>query len=174
MLSPPVHTNGAAHQPVWVYSKSSQDRVWPLVASSGWDGEGAKRFETLGQRADPLLFALGEAIEFLKRIGIKRIERRIKTMSGYLKQELQKIPKVRLHTPTDPYISAGLTALSMEGIDPQTLVDYVREKYNIVIRTIGRDRDNTRGVRVSTNIYISMNHVDSLLEGFSYIAHRKS
>jgi selenocysteine lyase/cysteine desulfurase len=146
--------------------KESQKNIWPTIATSGWDqGDGASRFETLGQRADPLIFGLNEALDFQNIIGRKRIERRIKAMALYLKQELSKIKRVRLHTNMDPYLSGGLTAFSMKGVDPQHIVDFVREKYNIVIRTIGREKDNTQGVRVSTHIFVSFKEVDMLLEG---------
>lgn len=151
--------------------KEAQDRIWPTIATSGWDNaESASRFETLGQRADPLFFALGEAMNFQNIIGRARIERRIKTLAKHLKDGLKTIPGVRLHTSMDPYLSGGLTAFSVEGVEPETIVNYLREKYNIVIRTIGRDRDNTRGVRVSTHIYLSIRHVDMLLEGVKYLA----
>jgi len=153
--------------------KEVQDRIWPNIASGGWDGEGCSRFETLGQRADPLIFAFGEAMDFHNKIGRGRIERRIRTMSDHLKKELKKIPGVRIHTSDDPYLSAGLTAFSIEGVKPQTIVDYVREKYNIVIRTIGRDRDKTSGVRVSTNIFVSLKQVNLLLEGINYLARKR-
>ena len=151
--------------------KESQDKIWPAIASSGWDNpESASRFETLGQRADPLFFALSEAMNFQNSIGRDRIERRIKALSRHLKDGLKTIPGVRLHTSMDPYLSAGLTAFSVEGAEPETIVNYLREKYNIVIRTIGRANDNTRGVRVSTHIYINSNHVDMLLEGVNHLA----
>jgi selenocysteine lyase/cysteine desulfurase len=150
--------------------KEIQDRLWPCIASSGWDTyENARKFETLGQRAEALFFALGEAVDFQNVIGKTRIERRIKSLAGYLKDELKAIPKVRLHTSTDQYLSGGLTAFSIEGVKPETIVNYLREKYNVVIRTIGRDRDNTRGVRVSTHIYISRKHIDMVLEGVNYL-----
>jgi len=146
--------------------RSIQDRLWPTIASAGWDGDtGAARFETLGQRADPLIFGLDEALDFQNAIGKQRIERRIKALSLALKLELKKIPSVRLHTPLDPYLSAGLTAFSMKGIAPERIVNYLREKYNIVIRTIGREKDGTLGVRVSTHIFVSFREVDRLLEG---------
>ena len=154
--------------------KEIQDKIWPQIASSGWDThEDATRFETLGQRADPLVFGLGEALDFQNLIGKQRIERRIKTLAAHLKTELQSIPKVRLHTPTNPYLSGGLTAFSIEDLSPEKIVNYLREKYNIVIRTIGRDKDNTRGVRVSTPIYVSLKHVDMLLEGVDALARNK-
>lgn len=153
--------------------KEVQDKIWPAIASSGWDNsESASRFETLGQRADPLIFALNEAMNFQNSIGRERIERRIKTLSGHLKEGLNKIPGVRLHTSMDPYLSAGLTAFSVEGVEPETIVNYLLEKYNMVIRTIGRARDNTEGVRVSTNIFVNSDHVDMLLEGVEYLVRK--
>jgi len=151
--------------------KEVQDRLWPTIASSGWEREdSAARFETLGQRADPLFLALGEALDFQNVIGKGRIERRIRALSDHLKQGLTSIPGVRLHTSTDPLLSAGLTAFSVQGVQPEHIVNYLREKYNIVIRTIGRDQDNTRGVRVSTHIFVSKKQVDMVLEGVDYLA----
>jgi len=106
-------------------------------------------------------------------IGRERIERRIKSLATYLKQELGKIRGVRLHTPDDFYLTGGLTAFSMNGMKPEKIVNYLREKYNIVIRTIGREKDNTEGVRVSTHIFVSFKHVDMLLEGIKHLAGHK-
>lgn len=151
--------------------KEVQDQILPLIASSGWDTEkSAKRYETLSQRNDALIFAFDEALEFQKSIGKKRIERRIKTLATYLREELEKLKGVRLHTSKDLYLSAGLTAFSIRNVDAQFIVDYLREKYNIVIRTIGRDRDHTRGVRASTHIFVSQKDVDLLVEGVAHLA----
>ncbi|MFC2166676.1 aminotransferase class V-fold PLP-dependent enzyme [Acidobacteriota bacterium] len=146
--------------------KDVQDRLWPTIASSGWDSnEGARKFETLSQRADPIIVALGEAMDFQNVLGRERIERRIKALAGYLKKELKGIPGVKLHTSEDPNLSGGLTAFSIEGIEPVKIVNYVREKYNIVIRTTGSEQKGTYGVRVSTPTYVSFRHIDLFLEG---------
>ncbi len=150
--------------------KDVQDRIWPTIATTGWDTyKDARRFETLSQRADALIIALGEALDFQNEIGKKRIEKRIKALAGYLKRELSKIPRVRLHTPFDSYLSAGLTAFSIEGVEPAKVVEYVREKYNIVIREIGSKEKGTQGIRVSTPIYVSFKDIDLLLEGIRTI-----
>ncbi len=154
--------------------KEVQDRLWPTIASSGWDSnESAMKFETLGQRADPIIVALGEAMDFQNVLGRGRIERRIKALAGYLKKELKKIQGVRLHTSEDPYLSGGLTAFSIEGIDPKKIVNYVREKYNIVIRTVGSKEKGTYGVRVSTPTYVSYKHIDLFLEGIKTLVNHK-
>ncbi len=155
--------------------KEVQDKLWPTIASSGWDShENSRKFETLGQRADALTIALGEAIDFQNAIGRERIERRVKTLAGYLKRELSKIPGVVLHTSKDPYLSGGLTAFHAEGVEPQKMLNYLREKYNIVIRTIGSNKAGTHGVRVSTHIYVSLKHIDMLLEGIEHLARHRS
>jgi len=155
--------------------KEAQDKLWPTIASSGWDSrESAGKYETLGQRADALAVALGEAVDFQNAIGRERIERRIKALAGYLKKELKKIPGVKLHTSQDPYLSGGLTALSVEGVEPQKIVNYLREKYNIVVRTIGNRRAGTYGVRVSTHIYVSFKHINMLLEGIKHLVQHRS
>ena len=146
-----------------------QDRIWAHSASSGWDGDTAQKYQCLGQGADPLIFAFGEALKFQNIIGRDRIERRIKTLAARLKNALRQIPKARIHTPDDPYLSAGLTAFSIEGIQPSALVNHLREKYNIVIRTIGSTPD-TRGVRVSTHMYISDEQLNLLIKGINEIA----
>jgi selenocysteine lyase/cysteine desulfurase len=155
--------------------KEAQDKLWPTIASSGWDSpESARKYETLGQRADALTVALGEALDFQNAIGKERIERRIKALAGYLKKELKKIPGVKLHTSQDPYISGGLTAFSVEGVEPEKMLNYLREKYNIVIRTIGNKKAGTYGVRVSTHIYVSFKHINMLLEGIKHLVRRRS
>lgn len=154
--------------------KEVQDKLWPTIVSSGWDTfKDARKFETHGQGADALLFALDEALDFQNAIGRKRIERRIKALAAYLKQELKKIPGIKVHTPDDPYLSAGLTAFSLDGVDPDKVVDYVREKYNIVVRTIGNKEAGTYSVRVSTPIYISFKEIDLFLEGVRHLMSRR-
>ena len=154
--------------------KGALDKVWPTIVSSGWESaQGAAKLDPSGQRSDAMLFALDEALNFNNRIGKSRIERRIKALSARLKQELGKTPGAKVHTPADPALSAGLTAFSMAGVDPGKLVDYLREKYNLVVRTVGSKEAGTLGVRVSTPIYISTKEVDMVVEGVrTLLAHK--
>ncbi|MBN2408695.1 MAG: aminotransferase class V-fold PLP-dependent enzyme [Candidatus Aminicenantes bacterium] len=151
--------------------KEAQDKIWPTIVTGGWDVyKDARKFECHGQDADALIFALGEALDFQNAIGRRRIERRIKTLAAYLKKGLREVPGVKIHTPEDPYLSGGLTAFSVEGVDPARIVDYVREKYNLVVRTIGNRDAGTYGVRVSTHYYITTKDIDHLLEGVRTLA----
>jgi len=155
--------------------KEVLEKVWPTIVSSGWDSKKtAAKLDPQGQRADALLFALDEALNFNNRIGRRRIEKRIKVLSGYLKRELQKIPGVKLHTPLDATLSAGLNAFSVEGVDAARIVDYLREKHNLVVRTTGNREAGTYGVRVSTPIYTSFQEADLIVAGVRHLASRKT
>ena len=146
--------------------KEALDKVWPTVVSTGWESNAkASKLDPSGQRSDAMLFALDEALNFNNRIGKSRIERRIKALSTRLKLELGKVPGVKVHTTLDPYLSAGLTAFSMNGVEAAKLVDYLRERYNLVVRTMGSREAGTYGVRVSTPIYVSTREVDMVVEG---------
>ena len=157
---------------VFYIRRDVQERIWPTIASGNWDYKNAHRFETLSQRSDALIQGLGEAVEFQNRIGRPRIERRIQTLASHLKDGLSAIPKVRLHTNTDTTLSAGLTAFSIAGVPGESIVNHVREKYNIVIRTIGDKASNSLGVRVSTHVWISLEDVNLLLRGVDELARR--
>ena len=60
-------------------------------------------------------WAMTEAFEFHQRIGRKRIADRIASLNTQCKEGLSKIPKVKLLTPKDPALSAGLVAFEVEG-----------------------------------------------------------
>ena len=60
-------------------------------------------------------WAMAEAFEFHQRIGRKRIAERIAALNTQCKEGLAKIPKVKLLTPRDPDLSAGLIAFEVEG-----------------------------------------------------------
>ncbi|MDP9197930.1 MAG: aminotransferase class V-fold PLP-dependent enzyme, partial [Pseudomonadota bacterium] len=60
-------------------------------------------------------WAMTEAFEFHQRIGRKRVAERIAALNTQCKEGLAKMPKVKLLTPRDPALSAGLVAFEVEG-----------------------------------------------------------
>jgi selenocysteine lyase/cysteine desulfurase len=60
-------------------------------------------------------WAMTEAFEFHQRIGRKRVAERIAALNTQCKEGLAKISKVKLLTPKDAGLSAGLVAFEVEG-----------------------------------------------------------
>jgi selenocysteine lyase/cysteine desulfurase len=71
-------------------------------------------------------WAMAEAFEFHSQIGRKRIADRIAALNAQCKAGLAKIPKVKVLTPMDPALSAGLIAFEVEG---QSASDTVHKLY---------------------------------------------
>ena len=73
-------------------------------------------------------WAMTEAFEFHQRIGRKRIADRIAALNTRCKEGLAKIPKVKLLTPMDPALSAGLVAFEVEGQSASETVHKLYER----------------------------------------------
>ena len=71
-------------------------------------------------------WAMTEAFEFHTRIGRKRIADRIAALNSQCKDGLAKIPKVKLLTPRDPALSAGIICFDVEG---QSAVETAHKLY---------------------------------------------
>lgn len=156
---------------IFYVRKESMDTIWPTIVSGGWDSmAGARKFDCLGQISEPILIALTEALHFLDNIDMKRVDRRIKSLSYYLKTEAAKIPGVTVYTPMDPALSAGLNVLSLKDVKSDYIVNYLLERYDLVIRTIFREKD---AIRISTPIWINHKHIDMILEALKYLGAKK-
>ena len=76
-----------------------------------------------------------------------------------------------LYVDSAPGIGGGLTSLSIDGVTAKYLMNYVMEKYHIIIRTI--TFHGIKAVRISTPVWISHKHVDMLLEGLQELSRKR-
>jgi isopenicillin-N epimerase len=67
-------------------------------------------------------WAMADAFQFHQRIGRKRIAERIAALNTQCKDGLAKITKVKLLTPRDPGLSAGINCFYVEGQTPTETV----------------------------------------------------
>ena len=144
--------------------RESQDRVWPTVASMGWDDDetGAKRYDRLSQRAGPLLLATMTALEFQNAIGRDRIEQRVRALAARLRERLREIPEVTLYTSDHPELCCGLTGFTMEGFDRIAVVNTLWERNRVWVRETDFGLNT---VRASTHHFNTEAQVDRLAEG---------
>lgn len=73
-------------------------------------------------------WAVGAAFRFHRQIGRARIGERIRTLNDQCKAGLAAIPKVRLHTPRSPELSAGLVTFEVDGVPTAEVVKRLLEK----------------------------------------------
>lgn len=143
-----------------------QSRVWPLMgyrdpATSDPHQAGARRYELTGQKNLPAIAGLGAAVDFVSTIGRDTVGRRINELAGRLRTGLSAVDGIRLWTPTDPALSAGMTTFSVGLVPNTTVVRVLREQAGIHV--IPMPVGGLNAVRVSTHCYNTPAQVDSLL-----------
>jgi isopenicillin-N epimerase len=73
-------------------------------------------------------WALADAIRFVSSIGKENIYKRVHELNRMCKEGLSKIPHVKLHTPMDNELSAGIISFEVDGYTTPEVVKALLEK----------------------------------------------
>ena len=139
-----------------------QERIkelWPAVVGVGWGStsettaKGARKFETLGQRDDACLAAVGTAVDFHNMIGAERVEARMLALNAALQEGLAKVRGVTMVTPADPRLSAGITVVRFTNADTRKVYEEIYAKHRIGAAPTG-------GLRLSPHVYNTLEDVE--------------
>jgi selenocysteine lyase/cysteine desulfurase len=71
-------------------------------------------------------WALDAAFRFHLGVGKAKVAARIHALNRHVKDELSKMPKVRLVTPRTDDLSAGIVCFSIDGLEPPAVVERLR------------------------------------------------
>jgi selenocysteine lyase/cysteine desulfurase len=133
-------------------NKSAQAKIWPSIVSAYPGAVGlSKTFESFGQRDEPAIIALGEALRFQTRIGRPAIEARARELAQAFISGLRKIDGVKLWTSADPARSVAVVSFQPGSLDVAKLTAALYEKDRVAgAPRMGADRG---GVRFSPHFY---------------------
>ena len=143
-----------------------QDRIediWPSVVAPGWgsdvapDVRGARKFESLGQRDDAALAAVGTAADFHQTVGTKQTAARVKELAARLKAELAQLG-CTLVTPRQPQLSGGVCIVDVPPNRRAEVFNRLYEEFGIAGSTSG-------GLRLCPHIYNTGEHIDRAVAG---------
>lgn len=156
-----------------------QDQIHPLMGADGHEEDGhwvmhedAERYEHCGQRHISSALGMKKAVEFQNSIGKGNIEARVRQLSTQFREGLLEIPGVKLQTPMDPQMSAGLTHFSVGNVPMNNVRQGIMDLGHIHIRT--SSRGDVTGCRASTHFYNMPEEVDELLRCVRHIASHPS
>ena len=139
-------------------NRNNIDRIWPNIISAGWGNEsathlkGARKFESLGQRNDSALAAVGTTVKQLELIGLQRIEARTVELSQLLKEGVVEAG-IELITPIDPILSHGVCIMEVPSEKRSEIVDSLYQNFGIAGAPTG-------GLRLCPAIYNTKEHVE--------------
>ena len=137
--------------------------LWPSIVAPGWGStaetelKGARKFESMGQRDDAALSALGDTAKFHDSIGPTKVEARVRELASLLKRSIAEIG-ASLVTPVDDALSAGVCIMEVAPERRQSLFDAMYHDAGIAGSTSG-------GFRLCPHLYNTREHIERAVRG---------
>jgi len=138
-------------------------QLWPSEVAPGWGGDadpdprGARKFESMGQRDDACLAAMGTMADFHAEIDPDRVEKRMIDLARRLKEGIREAG-IPLVTPMDDVLSAGVVIIEVPAEARREVFSRMYDEHGIAGSTSG-------GFRLSPHLYNTAEHVERALEG---------
>ncbi len=126
-----------------------------------WEPEiqSIRKFE-LTTFSDPLLAGFIAATDFLMGIGLQSIQERVCSLSNKTAERLSSISGVTVTSPRHPQLVSGLVSFSVEGADPQIVVNHLWEHSKIVCRWV----NDPPGVRLSLDFFNTGDEIEKVVD----------
>lgn len=136
--------------------------LWTTIASYRWDDHADEgfRFTQRGTGNFSVLSGLEAALDFHFQIGSDRVYERIKFLGQRLRQGISQNKKVKIFSPREEAMCAGITLYNIEGMTGTQLQDAYWAKAKMRPRSQG----DVYGVRHSTHIFNSEEEINRAIE----------
>ena len=119
------------------------------------------KFQDFGTYSVAMALAVSEALAFHNGIGPKRKEERLRYLTRYWSERVEKLPNVRFYTSFAPEMSCGIATFEIVGIKSSDLSGYLAGGHRILVQSMSSRRaPEIKGVRVTPNIYTTLDELD--------------
>jgi selenocysteine lyase/cysteine desulfurase len=161
----------APHGTGFLYSKRENiEKVWPLMAAPESMNADIRKFEEIGTHPAANHNAIAEALTFHQGIGAERKATRLRHLRDRWMKRLAGQPRVRLHTSFDPAMSCGLANVGIDGVEPGRLTSHLWTTHRIIVTPINHPA--CTGIRVTPNVYTTLEEVDRFAEAMEAVIRR--
>jgi isopenicillin-N epimerase len=133
--------------------------TWPLTPAAASKSKDIRKFEEVGTHPAANHNAIAEALAFHQSIGVERKAARLRYLSDRWIARVEKQPRVKILSSRLPNQAWGLANVSLEGVDVSKAYDFLWTKYRIITAAI--KRSDYQGLRVTPNIYTTLEEVDT-------------
>ena len=150
-----------------------RDRIekhWALMAAPESMDKDIRKFEEIGTHPAAMHNATLQALEFHEQIGAERKFARLQYLKNRWAERLSRVSGARMLVGLDANQSGAFGTIHFETMDPAKLADALLAKYNILVVPIKGPGIN--GIRVSANVYTSMEEIDQFCAAVEAIVPR--
>jgi isopenicillin-N epimerase len=144
--------------------------LWPLTPAAASKSADIRKFEEIGTHPAANHNAIAEALTFHEGIGVERKAARLRYLRDRWAQRLGASPKFRIHTNLDPAHSCAIGNVQIVGVPTARLVPRLWERWRIIATPIVHAE--YEGVRVTPNVYTTLEEIDTFAAAMEDIAAR--
>jgi len=143
-------------------------KLWPLTPAAASKSDNIRKFEEVGTHPAANHNAIAEALAFHQAIGTERKAARLRYLNDRWAKRVDKLPGVKILNSREPNQAWGLFNVSLERVDAPKAYDFLWSKYRIITAAI--KRDDYQGLRVTPNIYTTLEEVDTFAHAIEELA----
>lgn len=143
--------------------ESARDRI--VTAFAPGATREAPQLAPPGTYDFPVRAAIGAALDFVRTVGLERIEARCRYLSDYLKNGLAQLPSVTLLSGGREQSAPGSTIFQKADLDALAAVPLMEEAASAHIDE--HQRDGHDAIRVSTHVFNTTAEIDRLIDALA-------
>ena len=143
--------------------------LWPLQPAADTQTDNIRKFEEIGTHPAANHNAIAEALGFHEGIGAERKAARLRYLRDRWAKRLAGDAKFRIHTNLiDPAQSCAIANVQVAGVPTAKVVTKLWDKWRIIATPIAHAE--FEGVRVTPNVYTTLDEVDTFTGAMQEIA----
>jgi selenocysteine lyase/cysteine desulfurase len=153
--------------------KEHAEKVWPLVPAPA-HVRGMERFTWSGTYPEHVTAAAAPALALHEQLGAARKAARMRYLTAYWRQRVERLPGVRLYTTGAPEASCGLATVEVAATDPKAVKEALWDGGRIFVQSMGGNARSPeiRGIRVTPNVYTSLAELDRFVAAMARLVRR--
>ena len=144
------------------------ESVWPLTPAKESASKDIRKFEEIGTHPAANHNAIAEALAFHDGIGGERKATRLRFLRDRWARRLARNAKIRIHTNLEPAHSCAIGTVQVVGVPTPKVVEQLWARWRIVATPI--THAEYEGVRVTPNVYTTLEEVDTFASAMETIA----
>ena len=142
--------------------------LWPLQPAAASQTDNIRKFEEIGTHPAANHNAIVEALNFHEGIGAERKAARLRYLRDRWAIRLARQPKFKIHTSMDPAQSCAIANVQIVGVPTAKVVTRLWDRWRIIATPIVHDE--FEGLRVTPNVYTTLEEVDTFAAAMEQIA----
>jgi selenocysteine lyase/cysteine desulfurase len=127
-----------------------------------------KKFEEIGTHPAANHNAIAEALTFHHGIGAERKAARLRYLKARWAQRLAEQPRFQIHTSLDPEMSCAIGTVGIDEMPPAQITAKLWDNWRIIATPISHAE--YRGIRVTPNVYTTLDEIDRFCNAMEAIA----